>query len=41
MKKQDEAREIYYFKKVWISDGEILLKDGSGNASLFYNSFIH
>ena len=35
MKKLKEAREIYDFKNVWTSDGEILFKDGSGNAIPF------
>ena len=37
MKKLKEAREIYDFKNVWISDGKIFFKDGLGNKSLFYN----
>ena len=37
MKKLKEAREIYDFKSICISDGKILFKDGSGNASLFYD----
>ena len=41
MKKLNEGRKIYDFKNVWISDGEILFKDGSGNTSLFYESFIY
>ena len=28
MKKLNEGRKIYDFKNVWISDGEILFKDG-------------
>ena len=41
MKKLNEAREMYDFKIVWTSVGEILFKNGSGNTSLFYDSFIH
>ena len=37
IKKLKEAREIYDFKNVWTSDGKILLKDESGNTSLFYH----
>ena len=36
-KRLKEAREIYDFKNVWTSDGKILFRDGSGNASLFYD----
>ena len=37
MKKLKEAREIYDFKSVWTSDRKILLNDGLGNTSLFYD----
>ena len=41
MKKLNEAREMYDFKIVWTSVGDILFKKGSGDTSLFYDSFIH
>ena len=37
MKKLKEAREIYDYQNVWTSDGKILFKDESGNASLFFD----
>ena len=37
MKKLNEAREIYDYQNVWTSDGKILFKDESGNASLFFD----
>ena len=37
MKKLKEAKEIYDFKNVWISEGKILFKHGSENACLFYD----
>lgn len=41
MKKLNKGRGTYDFKKVWISDGKNLFKNGPGNTSLFYDSFIH
>ena len=37
MKMLKEAKETYDFRNVWTSDGKMLLKDGLGKTTLFYD----